>query len=84
MIDYFISNQETALKVYDVRVYRGVTCGSEHHHLKAKIGFRPRSRKKQPEERDQYENMEQTRYKLDSSEHESRRKVYASLDLMRK
>lgn len=37
IIDYTIVRQSTKMKIHDVRVHRGATCGSDHYLLKTKI-----------------------------------------------
>lgn len=39
VIDYIILRQNTSIKVYDVRVYRGAECGSDHFLLRADFIF---------------------------------------------
>ena len=39
MIDYIIARQNSGLKFQDVRVFRGMTVGSDHYLLNAKILF---------------------------------------------
>lgn len=46
IIDYIIVRQKSKLKFNDVRVHRGPTCGSDHHLLKAKVIFPPKSKKR--------------------------------------
>ncbi|XP_044745289.1 uncharacterized protein LOC123307136 [Coccinella septempunctata] len=39
IIDYIITLQNTRVQVKDVRAYRGVTCGSDHYIVRAKMLF---------------------------------------------
>ncbi|XP_043485867.1 craniofacial development protein 2-like [Polistes fuscatus] len=39
IIDYLLIKQRSRMKINDVRVYRGATCDSDYHLLKAKILF---------------------------------------------
>ncbi|XP_030767027.1 uncharacterized protein LOC115890818 [Sitophilus oryzae] len=73
VIDYVI-RQYTALKIQDVRVYRGATCGSDHHLVKSKI--LPFRMVKKIDEREQEEKTTEVKYNLDSFNHESVKDLY--------
>ncbi|XP_030762016.1 craniofacial development protein 2-like [Sitophilus oryzae] len=78
IIDYVIVRQQTTLQINDVRPYRGITCGSDHYLVKAKIKF-PFRRDKRGETNRNYEHTERTeskRYNLDSLTTESTRQLY--------
>lgn len=77
IIDYVIVKQ-TTLQINDVRPYRGITCGSDHYLVKAKIIF-PFRRDKREEPNRNYEHterIESKRYNLDSLTTESTRQLY--------
>ncbi|XP_072382179.1 uncharacterized protein [Diabrotica undecimpunctata] len=74
IIDYVITKQNT-LHVMDTRVYRGVSCDSDHFMVKSEIVFPFRSKKtKEPPE--DTEIVKTTNYNLDSLQHESTRTLY--------
>lgn len=78
VIDYVIVRQQTTLQVNDVRAYRGITCGSDHYMVKAKIifPFRLQPRKQNNECYDNNETLEPKRYNLESLLTESTKHLY--------
>ncbi|XP_030757605.1 craniofacial development protein 2-like [Sitophilus oryzae] len=78
IIDYVIVRQQTTLQINDVRTYRGITCGSDHYLVKAKIIF-PFRRDTREETNGNYEHterIESKRYNLDSLITGSTRQLY--------
>lgn len=78
IINYFIRKQDSALSWNDVRVLRGVTYGSDHHLLRAKIVF-PFRKVRINEDCEGAGNMEAVeflRYNLDSLTIGSTRRLY--------
>lgn len=80
IIDYMIVQQNTSLKIHDVRVLRSATCGSDHNLLKARILLLPKSNREQRQEPRQEQNQDtqirQPRYNLESFEIESTKDLY--------
>lgn len=77
VIDYVIVKQRTTLIVNDVRVYRGVTCGSDHYMVKVKIVFPFTYKgKRDDQENEETETITDKHYNLDSLIHESIRTLY--------
>lgn len=78
IIDYVISEQKTALQWNDVRVLRGVTCGSDHHLVRAKVvfPFKKVNKDRDVEKPDNLETIELPKYNLDSFGNESTRQLY--------
>jgi len=75
IIDYLIIKQKSRLLVTDVRVYRGATCGSDHHLLKAKIALGI-DKTQTKEKIIEAESIDEIRYNVDSLEQESVRDLY--------
>lgn len=77
IIDYLIVRQNTKLKIQDVRVYRGATCGSDHHLVKAKIlSYQSVKRVNNEEEREKEQQRAEIRFNLDNFNHESVKELY--------
>ena len=78
IIDYAIIRQKTRLKVQDIRVYRGASCGSDHYLLKSKILFHSSKRNHNDKESQEDEGTEYKirRYNLVSLDHESTKNLY--------
>ncbi|XP_072377962.1 uncharacterized protein [Diabrotica undecimpunctata] len=78
IIDYVIVKQSTTLKVNDVRVLRGPTCGSDHYIVRTKMVFPFKSNKDNNvnEEPQQTEVITNKRYNLNSLINESTRNLY--------
>lgn len=75
IIDYTIVRQTSKIKVQDVRVYRGGTCGSDHNLLKANITFGIHKSEEIKEE-NELEKISGEKYNLNSLEQESVRELY--------
>lgn len=77
IIDYVICRQHTRLQVYDVRAVRGVTCGSDHFLVRAKIMF-PMSHKKHDSVniKQEIEKIPFVKYNIDSFTHHSTQILY--------
>lgn len=75
IIDYAITRRKTKLGVQDGRVYKGATCGSDHHLLKMKVAF-PIQREARPATESEGEKTEETRYNLNSLDHDSTKTLY--------
>ena len=87
IIDYVIIKQKTKMKVQDVRVYRGATCGSDHYLLKTRIAFprRKESNKEHTKTENQQGSEKEVRYNLNSLDHDSVRTVsYTHLDVYKR
>nr|XP_018901479.1 PREDICTED: craniofacial development protein 2-like [Bemisia tabaci] len=80
IIDYVIVRQATKLKVQQVRVYRGLSCGSDHHFLRADVAFPVKgSKDKQPMQQQQQRQGSQEQevwYNIESLEHPSVKALY--------
>ncbi|XP_044762230.1 craniofacial development protein 2-like [Coccinella septempunctata] len=77
IIDYVIVKQSTALQINDVRVYTGVTCGSDHYLVKSRIlfPFGPLKNTRGDNE-EQAEKVVCVKYNLNSLTHESTITLY--------
>lgn len=78
IIDYVISKQESMLRCNDVRVLRGITCGSDHYLVRAKILFpfkniRPNT---DLEDIEKMETLELPRYDVNSFANDSTKQLY--------
>lgn len=76
IIDYLIVRQKTNFRIYDVRVHRGPTCGSDHYLLKAKIAFPHKEPVVYPRKQDETEKTQPIKYNLESLEHDSTLHLY--------
>ncbi|XP_030763574.1 uncharacterized protein LOC115888129 [Sitophilus oryzae] len=77
IIDYMILRQNSILKTNDVRVYRGIECGSDHYLLMAKVVIKYRSSQKEREEhKGNQGKVDSVNYNLDSLRHESVQFLY--------
>lgn len=76
IIDYLIVQQKTNLKICNVRVHRGPTCGSDHYLLNAKIAFPHKKQIEHPREQDETEKVEPIKYNLESLQHDSTKHLY--------
>ena len=80
IIDYVIVRHATKLKVQQVRVYRGLSCGSDHHFLRADVAFPVKgSKDKQPMQQQQQRQGSQEQevwYNIESLEHPSVKALY--------
>lgn len=76
IIDYTIIRQKTKLIVQDVRVYRGATCGSDHHLLKTKLTIGIDRARDLKEAAAEIEKLTEKKYNLNSLEQESVRDLY--------
>ena len=78
-IDYIITPQKTEIKVNDVRVYRGVDCGSDHHLVGVKLQFpyfRTIKEKEDNRNKTEMEQIDEIRYNLESFTDESTKNLY--------
>ncbi|XP_072377771.1 uncharacterized protein [Diabrotica undecimpunctata] len=75
IIDYSIVRQRTKIKIQDVRVARGPSCGTDHHLLKVKT-ILPNRYEKEKEHIESNQLIKQVRYNLDSLNHESVKLLY--------
>jgi endonuclease/exonuclease/phosphatase family metal-dependent hydrolase len=72
IIDYIIVKQKSKFQIHDVRVQRGINCGSDHYVVRAKV-YLPIQGKTNNMDK-QEENQEKfmySKYNLDSFQHES-------------
>nr|XP_018911551.1 PREDICTED: craniofacial development protein 2-like [Bemisia tabaci] len=79
IIDYAITNQTTKIKVQQVKVCRGLSCGSDHHFLKVEIAFPVKSfphSVHQQQQQQQGEKVQPVRYNIDSLHHQSVKDLY--------
>ncbi|XP_072160540.1 uncharacterized protein [Bemisia tabaci] len=79
IIDYAITNQTTKIKVQQVKVCRGLSCGSDHHFLKIEIAFPVKSfphSVPQQQQQQQGEKVQPVRYNIDSLHHQSVKDLY--------
>lgn len=77
IIDYVITKQDTVMQVNDVRAYRGVSCGSDHYLVKAKIAFPYKYNKKENiQTLEKTEEITTKHYNIDSLIHDSTRALY--------
>ena len=44
IIDYIIVKQKSQFQIYDVRVQKGINCGSDHYVVRAKVNLPVRGR----------------------------------------
>ncbi|XP_072397944.1 uncharacterized protein [Diabrotica undecimpunctata] len=75
IIDYSIVRQRTKIKIQDVRVARGPSCGTDHHLLKVKA-ILPNRYEKEKEHIETNQLIKKVRYNLDSLNHESVKLLY--------
>ncbi|XP_072162646.1 uncharacterized protein [Bemisia tabaci] len=79
IIDYAITNHTSKIKVRQVKVCRGLSCGSDHHFLKIEIAFPvksfPQSVPRQQQQQ-QGERVQPKRYNIDSLHHQSVKDLY--------
>lgn len=66
------------MKIQDVRVFRGATCGWDHYLLKTKIMFRGRNEisKENTETKNQQVFQKEARYNLNTLQRDSVQKLY--------
>lgn len=76
IIDYIIIKQQTRLIVKDVRVMRGLECGSDHHFLIAKIYFPHRQNIDQSTTQEAEEGEKDVRLNLESLNDDSTKFLY--------
>ena len=79
IIDYAITKQASRLKVQQVKVCRGLSCGSDHHFLKVEIAFPVKIGQpdvQQQQHQQQGEAVRPVRYNIDSLQHQSVRGLY--------
>ena len=77
IIDYIIVKQKSKFQIHDVRVQRGLNCGSYHNVVRAKINLPIRGRTSNTDKHDEnYEKFTYLKYNLDSFQHESTQYLY--------
>ena len=69
IIDYVVTKQDTLLRPYDVKVWRGAECGSDHLLVKAPIEIRYNKQRSYQEDNNKGEAIKQ--YNIDSLKDES-------------
>ena len=80
IIDYVVVRQDTRMKIQQVRVWRGLSCGSDHYFLGAKIAFpvigSQETRQAQEQVHQQKDRVKLVNYNIDSLQHPSVRALY--------
>lgn len=80
IIDYVITRQNSRLIYEDVRVNRGISCGSDHYFLKTRItaSYDKKLRKSPSDSQNdtEYEVLSPIRYNLEGFDHESIKLLY--------
>lgn len=76
IIDYIIQKQHSRLNITDVRVYRGLECGSDHHVVMAKIVVEYRRIRNKEKQQDQQSKINECKYNLESLKQESTQFLY--------
>ena len=79
IIDYVLVKQITSLKIQQVRVCRGLSCGSDHYFLRADVAFPARVSQNDRGDNQQPERqcVHQVKYNIDSLKHPSVKALYA-------
>jgi len=69
---YIIVKQKSKFQIHDVRVQRGINCGSDHSVVRAKEYLPVRGRTSNTDKHDEnYEKFTYLKYKLDSFQYEN-------------
>nr|XP_018896775.1 PREDICTED: uncharacterized protein LOC109030332 [Bemisia tabaci] len=80
IIDYVIVRQKSKMKVQHVRVCRGLSCGSDHYFLEARIAFPAKDGQRvEPVQQDQQQErvvLHRKKYNIDSLHHDSVKRLY--------
>ena len=77
IIDYIIVKQKSEFQINDVRVQRGINCGSDHYVVRAKVYLPIRGRTSNTNKHEEnYEKFIYLKYNLYSFQHESAQYVY--------
>ena len=78
VIDYAITRQTTSMKVQQVKVCRGLSCGSDHYFLKVEIAFPVKGDHSEPnlQQREQEVVVRQVKYNINSLQQESVKGLY--------
>jgi len=76
-MDYIIVKQKLKFQIHDVRVQRGINCGSDHYVVRANMYLPIRGRTSNRDKHDEnYEKITYLKYNLDSFQHESTQYLY--------
>ena len=79
--DYIIVKQKSKFQIHDVRVQRGINCGSYHYVVRAKVYLPIRGRTSNTDKHDEsHEKFMYLKYNLDSFQQESTQYLYKRLD----
>ena len=77
IIDYNTVKQKSKFQIHDVRVQRGINCGSDHYVVRDKVYLPIRGRTSNTDKHDvNYEKFTYLKYTLDSFQHESAQYLY--------
>jgi len=77
VIDYITVKQKSKFQIHDVRVQRGINCGSYHYVVRAKMYLPIRGRTSNTDKHDEnYEELMYLKYNLDSFQHDSTQYLY--------
>ena len=80
VIDYIIVKQKSKLQIHDVRVQRGINCGSDHYVVRGKVYLPIRGRTNNTDKHeDNYETFMHLKYNLESFQNESTQYLYKKL-----
>jgi len=77
IIDYIIVKQKSKFQIHDVRVQRGINCGSDHYVVRGKVYLPIRGRTSNTDKHeDNYEKFMHLKNNLDSFQHEGTQYLY--------
>jgi len=77
IIKYIIVKQKSKFQIHEVRVQRGINCGSDHNGVRAKVYLAIRGRTSNTDIHDEnYFKFTYLKYNLDSFQHESTKYLY--------
>ena len=72
IIDYIIVKQKSKFQIHDVRVQRGINCGSDHYVVRAKVYLPIQGKTNNMDKQEEHqEKFMYPKYNLDSFQHES-------------